>query len=332
VKYLVTGAAGFIGNFVAQRLCQLGHDVVGLDNLNDYYDPNLKLARLKRIERLDNFRFVKMDLANRDGIANLFASEKFERVIHLAAQAGVRYSIENPMAYIDSNIVGFATILEGCRHNKVQHLVYASSSSVYGMNDKMPFSTDDAVDHPVSLYAATKKSNELMAHTYSHLYDLPTTGLRFFTVYGPWGRPDMAPFLFTDAIINDREIKVFNHGKMKRDFTYIDDIVEGIIRIQDVVPQRNAANPNTSPSSSKAPYKVFNIGNNEPIALMSFIEAIEKAAGKDAKKNYMPMQAGDVPATFADIDSLQNEVGFKPDTKIEYGMQQFVDWFEEFYG
>jgi UDP-glucuronate 4-epimerase len=330
VKYLVTGAAGFIGNFAAQRLCQLGHDVVGLDNLNDYYDPNLKLARLKRIEHLDNFRFIKMDLANRDGMANLFASEKFERVIHLAAQAGVRYSIENPMAYIDSNIVGFATILEGCRHNKVQHLVYASSSSVYGMNDKMPFSTDDAVDHPVSLYAATKKSNELMAHSYSHLYDLPTTGLRFFTVYGPWGRPDMAPFLFTDAIINDREIKVFNHGKMKRDFTYIDDIVEGIVRIQDVVPQRNPENPNTSPASSKAPYKVFNIGNNEPIALMSFIEAIEKAAGKEAKKNYLPMQAGDVPATFADIDSLQNEVGFKPDTNIEYGMQQFVDWYKNY--
>jgi UDP-glucuronate 4-epimerase len=327
MKFLVTGAAGFIGNFVAQRLCQQGHDVVGLDNLNDYYDPNLKLARLKRIEHLANFRFIKMDLADRDGMANLFSSEKFERVIHLAAQAGVRYSIENPMAYIDSNIVGFATILEGCRHNKVQHLVYASSSSVYGMNDKMPFSTDDAVDHPVSLYAATKKSNELMAHTYSHLYDLPTTGLRFFTVYGPWGRPDMAPFLFTDAILNDREIKVFNHGKMKRDFTYIDDIVEGIVRIQDVVPQRNPENPNTSPSSSKAPYKVFNIGNNEPIALMSFIEAIEKAAGKEAKKNYMPMQAGDVPATFADIDSLQNEVGFKPATNIAYGMQQFVDWY-----
>jgi UDP-glucuronate 4-epimerase len=331
MKYLVTGAAGFIGNFVSQRLCQQGHDVIGLDNLNDYYDPNLKLARLKRIEHLDNFSFIKLDLADRDGIANLFASEKFERVIHLAAQAGVRYSIENPMAYIDSNLVGMATILEGCRHNKVQHLVYASSSSVYGMNEKMPFSTDDAVDHPVSLYAATKKSNELMAHSYSHLYDLPTTGLRFFTVYGPWGRPDMAPFLFTDAILNDREIKVFNHGKMKRDFTYIDDIVEGIIRIQDVVPLRNAENNNTSPASSKAPYKVFNIGNNEPIALMSFIEAIEKAAGKVAKKNFMPMQAGDVPATFADIDSLQNEVGFKPSTNIEYGMQQFVDWYRQHY-
>lgn len=330
MKYLVTGAAGFIGNFVAERLCNEGHDVIGLDNLNDYYDPNLKIARLKRIEHLENFTFIKMDIADRDGIANLFENEKFDRVIHLAAQAGVRYSIENPMAYIDSNLTGFATILEGCRHNKVSHLVYASSSSVYGMNEKMPFSTEDAVDHPVSLYAATKKSNELMAHSYSHLYDLPTTGLRFFTVYGPWGRPDMAPFLFTDAILNDREIKVFNHGKMKRDFTYIDDIVEGIIRIQNVVPLRNDENPNTSPSSSKAPYKVFNIGNNEPIALMTFIEAIEKASGKEAKKNYMPMQAGDVPATFADIDSLKEEVGFKPDTDIEYGMQQFVDWFKEY--
>jgi len=331
MKYLVTGAAGFIGNFVAERLCNEGHDVIGLDNLNDYYDPNLKLARLKRLDKFDNFTFVKLDLADKTGMEKLFAEQQFDRVIHLAAQAGVRYSIENPMAYIDSNIVGFATILEGCRHNKVQHLVYASSSSVYGMNEKMPFSTEDAVDHPVSLYAATKKSNELMAHSYSHLYDLPTTGLRFFTVYGPWGRPDMAPYLFTDAILNDRDIKVFNHGKMKRDFTYIDDIVEGIIRIQDVVPPRNAENPNTSPSSSKAPYKVFNIGNNEPIALMTFIEAIEKAAGKEAKKNYMPMQAGDVPATFADIDSLTAEVGFKPDTNIEYGMLKVIDWFKDYH-
>ena len=331
MKYLVTGAAGFIGNFVAERLCDEGHSVIGLDNLNDYYDPNLKLARLKRLDKFENFAFVKLDLADRQGMETLFSEQKFDRVIHLAAQAGVRYSIENPMAYIDSNLVGMATILEGCRHNKVQHLVYASSSSVYGMNEKMPFSTDDAVDHPVSLYAATKKSNELMAHSYSHLYDLPTTGLRFFTVYGPWGRPDMAPFLFTDAILNDREIKVFNHGKMKRDFTYIDDIVEGIVRIQNVVPVRNAENPNTSPASSKAPYKVFNIGNNEPIALMTFIEAIEKAANKEATKNYMPMQAGDVPATFADIDSLKAEVGFKPDTNIEFGMQQFVDWFKEYY-
>lgn len=331
MKYLVTGAAGFIGNFVAERLCHKGHQVIGLDNLNDYYDPNLKQARLDRIKHFKEFTFVKMDLADRAGIAKLFEKEKFERVIHMAAQAGVRYSIENPMAYIDSNLVGFATILEGCRHNKVQHLVYSSSSSVYGMNEKMPFSTEDAVDHPVSLYAATKKSNELMAHSYSHLYDLPTTGLRFFTVYGPWGRPDMAPFLFTDAILNDRAINIFNHGKMRRDFTYIDDIVEGVIRIQDVIPLRNTENPNTSPSSSKAPYKVFNIGNNEPIALMNFIEAIEKAAGKEAKKNYMPMQAGDVPATFADIDSLKEEVGFKPETNIEYGMEQFVEWYKGFY-
>ncbi|GGB75185.1 NAD-dependent epimerase [Shewanella inventionis] len=331
MKYLVTGAAGFIGNFVAERLCEQGHEVVGLDNLNDYYDPNLKLARLKRIEHLATFRFVKIDISERAAIAKLFEDEKFDRVIHLAAQAGVRYSIENPMAYIDSNLVGMATILEGCRHNKVQHLVYASSSSVYGMNEKMPFSTEDAVDHPVSLYAATKKSNELMAHSYSHLYDLPTTGLRFFTVYGPWGRPDMAPFLFTDAILNDRQINVFNHGKMKRDFTYIDDIVEGIIRIQDVVPKRDAENSNTSPSSSKAPYRVFNIGNNEPIPLMTFIEAIENASGKIADKNFMPMQAGDVPATFADIDSLQDAVGFKPDTSIEYGMQQFVDWYRKYH-
>jgi UDP-glucuronate 4-epimerase len=331
MKYLVTGAAGFIGCFVAKRLCEQGHQVIGIDNLNDYYDPKLKLARLEQIEHFDNFTFIKMDLADRDGIATLFTEKQFERVIHLAAQAGVRYSIENPMAYIDSNLVGMATILEGCRHNKVQHLVYASSSSVYGMNEKMPFSTEDAVDHPVSLYAATKKSNELMAHSYSHLYDLATTGLRFFTVYGPWGRPDMAPFLFTDAILNDREIKVFNHGKMKRDFTYIDDIVEGIIRIQAVVPVRNPDNTNTSPASSKAPYKVFNIGNNDPIELMNFIEAIEGAAGKKAQKNYMPMQAGDVPATFADIDSLKEAVGFKPDTDIEYGMQQFVAWFKAYY-
>jgi UDP-glucuronate 4-epimerase len=331
MKYLVTGAAGFIGNFVAERLCDQGHEVVGLDNLNNYYDPNLKLARLKRIEHFSSFRFIKMDIADRTAIAELFNTEKFDRVIHLAAQAGVRYSIENPMAYIDSNLVGMATILEGCRHNNVKHLVYASSSSVYGMNEKMPFSTEDAVDHPVSLYAATKKANELMAHSYSHLYDLPTTGLRFFTVYGPWGRPDMAPFLFTDAILNDRQIKVFNHGKMKRDFTYIDDIVEGIIRVQDLVPERDAENSNTSPSSSKAPYKVFNIGNNEPIALMIFIEAIEKAAGKTADKNYLPMQAGDVPATFADIDSLQAAVGFKPDTNIEFGMQQFVDWYRKYH-
>ena len=330
MKYLVTGAAGFIGNFVAEKLCNQGHVVVGLDNLNDYYDPALKHARLARIEHLTNFRFIKMDISDREGIAKLFQQEKFDRVIHLAAQAGVRYSLENPFAYVDSNLVGMMTILEGCRHNNVEHLVYASSSSVYGMNTKMPFSTEDGVDHPVSLYAATKKSNELMAHSYSHLYDIPTTGLRFFTVYGPWGRPDMAPFLFTDAILNDREIKVFNHGKMKRDFTYIDDIVEGVIRIQDVVPERNESIEHNSPAAGKAPYRVYNIGNNEPIELMTFIKSIESAAGKAAKKNYLPMQPGDVPATFADIDKLEEIVGFKPNTNIEEGMRCFVDWYKEY--
>jgi UDP-glucuronate 4-epimerase len=326
MKFLVTGVAGFIGNFVAQRLCQQGHDVVGLDNLNDYYDPDLKLARLKRIEHLDNFKFVKMDLADRDGMANLFASEKFERVIHLAAQAGVRYSIENPMAYIDSNIVGFATILEGCRHNKVQHLVYASSSSVYGANKKIPFSTDDTVDNPVSLYAATKKSNELMAHTYSHLYNLPTTGLRFFTVYGPWGRPDMAPFLFTDAVENDRPINVFNEGKMQRDFTYIDDIVEGVIRIQDLIPK---ASP-IQVSDSSPLYKIYNIGNNHPVELEQFINCIENALCKKAIKNYMPMQDGDVVRTYADVAALERDIDFKPKTELQTGINQFVDWFRTY--
>ncbi len=330
MKYLVTGAAGFIGNFVVERLCKQGHDVVGIDNMNDYYDPALKQARLNRISHLDSFSFQQLDISDRDGIAALFKKEQFDHVIHLAAQAGVRYSLENPMAYVDSNLVGMATILEGCRHNKVKHLVYASSSSVYGMNEKMPFSTSDSVNHPVSLYAATKKSNELMAHSYSHLYNLPTTGLRFFTVYGPWGRPDMAPYLFTDAILNDREIKVFNHGEMKRDFTYIDDIVEGVIRIQAQVPKRNEEDPNNDPASGKAPYRVFNIGNNEPIKLMSFIEAIEQAAGKEAKKNYLPMQAGDVPATYADIDALVDAVEFKPSTKITDGMQKFVDWYKQY--
>ncbi|CAH0529050.1 NAD-dependent epimerase [Vibrio hippocampi] len=333
MKILVTGAAGFIGNFVAERLCLDGHEVVGIDNLNDYYDPKLKIARLERIQHLDNFRFFKMDVADREGIETLFAQEQFQRVIHLAAQAGVRYSIENPMAYIDSNLVGMATILEGCRHNNVEHLVYASSSSVYGMNEVMPFSTKDAVDHPVSLYAATKKSNELMAHTYSHLYGLPTTGLRFFTVYGPWGRPDMAMYLFTKAIADEQPIKVFNHGQMRRDFTYIDDIVEGVVRVQDKVAQSSeswsAADP--TPDSSKAPFKVFNIGNNTPVELGYFIECVEKAFGKEAKKDYMPMQPGDVLATYADVDDLANEVEFKPETSIEYGTQQFVDWYKSFY-
>jgi UDP-glucuronate 4-epimerase len=328
MKFLVTGAAGFIGNYVAERLCQQGHDVIGLDNLNDYYDPNLKLARLERIENFTNFTFVKMDIADRDGIANLFFKEKFERVIHLAAQAGVRYSIENPLAYIDSNVVGFATILEGCRHNKVEHLVYASSSSVYGANKKIPFSTHDVVDHPVSLYAATKKSNELMAHTYSHLYNIPTTGLRFFTVYGPWGRPDMAPFLFTDAIDNDRTINVFNNGKMQRDFTFIDDIVEGVIRIQDVIPsiENDTENKNGSPL-----YKIFNIGNNEPVELERFIGCIENSLGKIAVKNYMPMQEGDVVRTFADVNDFEKTTKFRPETKLSTGIDQFIKWYKSYY-
>ena len=327
MKYLVTGAAGFIGNFVAERLCKEGHEVIGLDNINDYYDPNLKLARLKRIEHLENFTFIKMDLANREAMANLFETQQFERVIHLAAQAGVRYSIENPMAYIDSNVVGFATILEGCRHNKVKHLVYASSSSVYGANTKIPFSTQDNVDHPVSLYAATKKSNELMAHTYSHLYDLPTTGLRFFTVYGPWGRPDMAPYLFTDAIANGRSINVFNDGKMQRDFTYIDDIVEGVIRIQNVVPNTS----NISKTSEGSPlYKIYNIGNNKPEELETFINCIENALGKKAEKNYMPMQDGDVVRTFADVTALEEAIDFKPKTDLQVGINHFVEWYKAY--
>ena len=336
MKYLVTGAAGFIGNFVAERLCHQGHDVVGLDNLDDYYDPNLKLARLKRIAHLSNFTFVKMDISDRVAIAKLFEDEKFDRVIHLAAQAGVRYSIENPMAYIDSNLVGMATILEGCRHNNVKHLVYASSSSVYGANKKIPFAESDRVDHPVSLYAATKKSNELMAHTYSHLYSLPTTGLRFFTVYGPWGRPDMAPYLFTDAIANDRPIKVFNHGKMQRDFTYIDDIVEGIIRIQDVIPtpinKATVFKTLAEQATEGSPfYKLYNIGNNQPVELEQFITCIENALNKKADKQYLPIQDGDVVRTFADVTGLESEIGFKPNTELQVGINNFVDWYVSYY-
>jgi UDP-glucuronate 4-epimerase len=331
MNYLITGVAGFIGSYVCQRLLVQGHFVVGIDNLNNYYQVQLKHDRLAKLTSFPNFKFLEMDLADRNGIAALFAKENFQRVIHLGAQAGVRYSLENPLAYADSNLIGTLTILEGCRHHKIEHLVYASSSSVYGMNSKMPFSTTDRVDHPVSLYAATKKSNELMAHTYSHLYAVPTTGLRFFTVYGPWGRPDMAPFLFTKAILAGEPIKVFNHGNMMRDFTYIDDIVESIIRIQDQppVPQQNWDSSNAS--ESFAPYKIFNIGNNQPVKLMTFIEAIEKATGKEAVKEYYPMQDGDVPATYADIDDVQNAVGFKPATPISQGMQQFVDWYREYY-
>ena len=327
MKYLVTGAAGFIGFYVSRKLCELGHDVVGLDNLNDYYDPRLKQARLEQLTPCPNFRFVKMDLADREGIAALFRTENFQRVIHLGAQAGVRYSLQNPMAYIDSNLVGTMTILEGCRHNGIEHLVYASSSSVYGMNSKMPYSTQDAVDHPVSLYAATKKSNELMAHSYSHLYNIPTTGLRFFTVNGPWGRPDMAAWKFTKAIMEGTPIDVYNNGELKRDFTDIEDILEGIIRIQDVIPAGVPDFKNDDPSRSSAPYRVYNIGNNQPVKLMDFIRAIENACDKEAIKNYLPMQAGDVYATYADVDDLMKAVDFKPVTSIDETMGRFVGWY-----
>ena len=331
MKFLVTGAAGFIGSATAARLCKAGHNVLGIDNLNDYYDPSLKRDRLATLCRGPLFEFKEMDIADRTAMAKLFEEQQFDRVIHLAAQAGVRYSIENPMSYIDSNLVGMGNVLEGCRHNQVEHLVFASSSSVYAMNEKIPFSEDDAVDHPVSLYAATKKSNELMAHSYAHLYGIAVTGLRFFTVYGPWGRPDMAPFLFTDAIMNDKPIKVFNHGKMLRDFTYIDDIVEGIFRIQAIPAKANPADLLNSPATARAPYQILNIGNNEPIELLRFITAIETACAKTAHKTMMPMQAGDVPRTFADIDRLSALTGFKPKTTIESGMLQFVEWYKSYY-
>ncbi|MCK9515356.1 MAG: NAD-dependent epimerase [Ottowia sp.] len=316
MKFLVTGAAGFIGMYVAKRLLEQGHEVVGLDNLNNYYNPALKQWRLEQLQPFEKFRFVRLDLVDRNGVAALFRAERFERVIHLAAQAGVRYSIENPFAYADSNLTGMMTVLEGCRHNRVQHLVYASSSSVYGMNAKIPFSEADRVDHPVSLYAATKKSGELMAYAYARLYAIPATGLRFFTVYGPAGRPDMAPWLFTEAIVNNQPINVFNHGKMQRDFTYIDDIVEGVIRIQDVVPQ------------DAVPHSLYNIGNNQPVELARFIRAIEAATGKQAKKIMLGMQPGDVERTFADTERIEAAVGYKPQTTIETGMQRFVDRYQ----
>ncbi|NTV10455.1 MAG: NAD-dependent epimerase [Zoogloea sp.] len=333
MKILLTGAAGFIGMHTARVLLERGDEVVGIDNLNDYYDPQLKLDRLELLKPYPAFRFEKLDVADRAGIERLFADEKFDRVIHLAAQAGVRYSLQNPHAYADSNLLGFVNILEGCRHNRVGHLVYASSSSVYGGNTKMPFSEHDAVDHPVSLYAATKKANELMAHTYSHLYQLPTTGLRFFTVYGPWGRPDMALFLFTRAILEGRPIDVFNHGKMKRDFTYIDDIVQGVVRTLDRPAEPDAGfNPDApDPGRSTAPYRVFNIGNHDPVELMSFIEAIESAVGRKAEKNFLPMQDGDVPATYADITELNAWTGFAPATPVAEGVQRFVAWYREYY-
>lgn len=333
MKFLVTGAAGFIGASLSERLLALGHQVVGIDNLNDYYDVSLKQARLARLTPHAQFSFYPLDLADRDGMAALFAREQFDRVINLAAQAGVRYSLEKPMEYVDSNLVGFANILEGCRHNKVQHLLYASSSSVYGLNRKMPFSTNDSVDHPISLYAATKKANELMAHTYSHLYGIPTTGLRFFTVYGPWGRPDMALFKFTKAILAGEPIDVYNYGNMQRDFTFIDDIVESIVRLQDVIPQPNPewTVETGSPATSSAPYKVYNIGNNEPVMLMEYIEALESALGMEAQKNMLPIQPGDVLNTSSDTSELYKTIGFKPKTTVRDGVQQFVDWYREFY-
>jgi len=332
-KILVTGAAGFIGSHLCRRLLDRGDEIVGLDNLNDYYDVTLKRARLARLEKLANFRFVKLELADRTGVDKLFAQEKFERVINLAAQAGVRYSLQNPYAYIDSNIIGFLNILEGCRHHQVQHLVFASSSSVYGLNTLMPFSVHHNVDHPVSLYAATKKANELMAHTYAHLYGIPTTGLRFFTVYGPWGRPDMALFKFTQAILADQAIDVYNYGKMRRDFTYIDDIVEGVIRVTDKMPEPNPQwlGELPDPSSSPAPYRLYNIGNNQPVELLDFIKVLEKCLGKTAKKNFLPIQAGDVPATYADVSDLEREVNFKPKTSVETGIERFVEWYKSYY-
>jgi len=322
MKILVTGAAGFIGMGVALRLLARGDTVAGVDNLNDYYDVTLKQARLDRLRVHAQFRFFEMDVADRPGMAALFQREKFDRVIHLAAQAGVRYSLQNPLAYIDSNLLGFANVLEGCRHNQVGHLVYASSSSVYGGNTKMPFSEHDSVDHPVSLYAATKKANELMAHTYSHLYRLPTTGLRFFTVYGPWGRPDMAYFKFAQKILNGESIEVYNNGDLKRDFTYIDDIVNGIIKILVKAPAK---------IGDHAAAKVYNIGNNQPVQLLEFIKILETNLGRTAEKKFLPMQPGDVYATWADIDPLINEINYKPLTNIDTGLQKFVEWFKSYY-
>ena len=333
VRILVTGAAGFIGSHLSHRFLDRGDEVVGVDNLNDYYDVSLKLGRLDRLTPKKGFTFHKLDIADRPAMAKLFAEAGCQRVVHLAAQAGVRYSLENPNAYVDANLVGTMNILEGCRHNGVEHLAYASSSSVYGANTKMPFSVHDNVDHPYSLYAATKKANELMAHSYSHLYRLPTTGLRFFTVYGPWGRPDMAMFLFTRAILEGKPIQVFNHGKMRRDFTFVDDIVEGVLRVTDRIAEPNPDwdGSNPDPHSSTAPYRLYNIGNNNPVELMHLIETIEKAIGKDAIKEYLPMQAGDVPATYADVDDLGRDVGFKPATSIEEGVGRFVAWYRDYY-
>jgi len=332
-KILVTGAAGFIGFHLSKRLISRGDEVIGLDNLNDYYDVSLKEARLSQLQDSRAFKFYKLDLSDLQGLMGLFEAERPDVVINLAAQAGVRYSLKNPHAYVQSNLVGFVNILEGCRHHGVKHLVYASSSSVYGANTSIPFSVHDNVDHPVSLYAASKKANELMAHTYSHLYGLPTTGLRFFTVYGPWGRPDMALFLFTKAILEGKPIDVFNYGKMERDFTYIDDIIEGVVRVADRIPQPDSSwsGANPDPGTSSAPYRVYNIGNNRPVELLYFIETIENCLGKRAEKRLLPMQPGDVPATYADVDDLMRDTGFKPDTPIEVGIRLFIEWYREYY-
>lgn len=348
-KTLITGTAGFIGFHLAKKLLERGDEVVGLDSINDYYDLRVKYGRLQesgiekshltygdlvQSSKYPGYKFIQLQLEDTAAINELFKQEKFDTVVNLAAQAGVRYSLENPRAYIDSNIIGFVNILEACRHNEVKHLAYASSSSVYGLNETMPFSVKHNVDHPISLYAASKKSNELMAHTYSHLFGLPTTGLRFFTVYGPWGRPDMALFLFTEAILKNEPINIFNNGNMSRDFTYIDDIVEGVTRVNDNAPTGNEAWSGTAPdpSSSKAPYAIYNIGNNAPVKLMDFVATIEKCLGIEAKKNFMPMQAGDVSATYADVESLINNLGYHPGTTLEYGVSKFVEWYREFYG
>ncbi len=342
MKILVTGAAGFIGAAVAQQLLGRGDEVVGLDNLNHYYDVDLKLARLARIRDFvaeqalaaDGFRVLEMDISDRAAMTELFAMERFDRVVHLAAQAGVRYSLQNPQAYIDSNIVGFMNVLEGCRQQQVAHLVYASSSSVYGANERMPFSVHDNVDHPLSLYAASKKANELMAHTYSHLYQLPTTGLRFFTVYGPWGRPDMSPFLFARAILAGTPIDVFNYGRHRRDFTYIDDIVEGVVRTLDHTAVANPAWDGRAPDpgTSRAPWRLYNIGNNRPVELGEYISALEEALGRTATRNLLPLQPGDVPDTYADVDALVEDVGYRPHTDLRAGISRFVDWYRGYYG
>lgn len=333
MKVMITGAAGFIGSTLAKKLLDNNYEVTGVDNLNDYYDVNLKKDRLKRLEINNNFKFEFLDISSREQMKELFEKNSFDYVVNLAAQAGVRYSIENPQSYVDTNLVGFGNILEGCRHSKVKHLVYASSSSVYGLNENMPFSVHDNVDHPISLYAASKKANELMAHTYSYLYDLPTTGLRFFTVYGPWGRPDMALFLFTKAILENNPIKVFNNGEMKRDFTYIDDIVEGVSRVMEKIPKPdpNWSPKNPDPSCGKVPYKIYNIGNNNTVGLMEFIEAIEDELKIKAKKEFLPLQPGDVPATWADVDDLIKDTGFKPDTNVKDGVRNFINWYRDYY-